>query len=136
MAAWRRFVIDRADQDKSGVRPPHSEETNSNEPLLRNRRRSVILILVLVAATALPVRPQPAMKFNAFKRDPSSKALKWANDQLRKMSLEEKIGQLISVGVNATFLTRIPTLIAPSSITSKTIKSVALFSFVARFMNR
>src|SRR6185369_12388333 len=40
----------------------------------------------------------------AYKREPSSKALKWANDELRKMSLEEKIGQLISVGVNATFL--------------------------------
>ena len=61
-------------------------------------------VLVLVALMALPVRPQPAVKINAFKRDPSSKALKWANEQLRKMSLEEKIGQLISVGVNATFL--------------------------------
>ncbi|HEU4932559.1 MAG TPA: glycoside hydrolase family 3 N-terminal domain-containing protein [Pyrinomonadaceae bacterium] len=60
-------------------------------------------ILLLVALVALPVRPQP-IKANAFKRDPSSKALKWANEQLRKMSLEEKIGQLISVGVNATFL--------------------------------
>lgn len=60
-------------------------------------------VLVLVALMALPARPQP-VKLNAFKRDPSSKALKWANEQLRKMSLEEKIGQLISVGVNATFL--------------------------------
>ena len=63
-----------------------------------------MLVLVLMALAALPVRPQPAVKVNAFKRDPSSKALKWANEQLRKMSLEEKIGQLISVGVNATFL--------------------------------
>jgi len=62
------------------------------------------VVLVLIALVALPVRPQPAVKPNAFKRDPSSKALKWANEQLRKMSLEEKIGQLISVGVNATFL--------------------------------
>ena len=61
-------------------------------------------VLVLVALMALPVRPQQAVKPSAFKRDPSSKALKWANEQLRKMSLEEKIGQLISVGVNATFL--------------------------------
>jgi len=63
-----------------------------------------MLVLVLMALVALPVRPQPAVKVNAFKRDRSSKALKWANEQLRKMSLEEKIGQLISVGVNATFL--------------------------------
>src|SRR6185369_15130260 len=39
-----------------------------------------------------------------YKREPSKHALKWANDELRKMSLEEKIGQLISVGLNATFL--------------------------------
>jgi len=65
---------------------------------------SAILIVFLLALVALPVRPQPALRPNAFKRDPSSKALKWANEQLRKMSLEEKIGQLISVGVNATFL--------------------------------
>ncbi|HXR99749.1 MAG TPA: glycoside hydrolase family 3 N-terminal domain-containing protein [Pyrinomonadaceae bacterium] len=65
---------------------------------------SAILIVILLALVALPVRPQPALSPHAFKRDPSSKALKWANEQLRKMSLEEKIGQLISVGVNATFL--------------------------------
>ncbi len=69
-----------------------------------NRYFSAILVIVLLCLVALPVRPQPAMKVNAFKRDPSSKALKWANEQLRKMSIEEKIGQLISVGVNATFL--------------------------------
>src|SRR5678809_413038 len=74
---------------------------------MRTRMHSLnryFLVLVLIALVALPVRPQTAVKPNAFKRDPSSKALKWANEQLRKMSLEEKIGQLISVGVNATFL--------------------------------
>jgi beta-N-acetylhexosaminidase len=30
--------------------------------------------------------------------------LKWANAELRKMSLDEKIGQMIYVGINATFL--------------------------------
>src|SRR5262245_14057414 len=64
-----------------------------------NRYFSAVLILVLLALCALPVTPQ-----RPYKREPSSKALKWANDELRKMSLEEKIGQLISVGVNATFL--------------------------------
>src|ERR1041385_1004930 len=52
----------------------------------------------------MPARPQAHVKVRPFKREPSEKALKWANEQLRKMSLEEKIGQLISVGVNATFL--------------------------------
>ena len=69
-----------------------------------NRYLSAILILVLLGMAALPVKPQTPAKVNAYKRDPSEKALKWANDVLRKMSLEEKIGQLISVGLNATFL--------------------------------
>src|SRR5689334_12384294 len=68
------------------------------------RNLSIILILVLLCLAALPVAPQETVKVKPFKREPSSKALKWANDQLHKMSLEEKIGQLISVGVNATFL--------------------------------
>ncbi|HEX5885924.1 MAG TPA: glycoside hydrolase family 3 N-terminal domain-containing protein [Pyrinomonadaceae bacterium] len=69
-----------------------------------NRYLSAILIMVLLGLAALPVQPQAPVKVNAFKRDPSPQALKWANDVLRKMSLEEKIGQLISVGLNATFL--------------------------------
>ena len=35
---------------------------------------------------------------------PSADALKWAESQLDRMSLDEKIGQLISIGVNGTFL--------------------------------
>ena len=74
--------------------------------MVRNRNRyfSAILIAILLGLAALPARPQAHLKVSAYKREPSSKALKWANEQLRKMSLEEKIGQLISVGVNATFL--------------------------------
>jgi beta-N-acetylhexosaminidase len=59
---------------------------------------------MLLVLAALPVQPQPHLKTSAYKREASSKALKWADEQLRKMSLEEKVGQLISVGVNATFL--------------------------------
>src|SRR6476660_10348444 len=56
-----------------------------------------------------PVRSQQSTsagvpKFRAYNPQPSTAALKWANDELARMSLEEKIGQLISVGVNATFL--------------------------------
>ena len=40
----------------------------------------------------------------SYKRRPSKEALKWADEQLKKMTLEEKAGQLISVGVNARFL--------------------------------
>ena len=45
-----------------------------------------------------------ANKIKAFPRQPSKEALQWAEKELRQMSLEEKIGQLIAVGVNATFL--------------------------------
>ena len=69
----------------------------------RNRYPSLIFVLVLLCLSA-PVRAQAPLKVRAYKRDPSKDALKWANDELRKMSLEEKVGQLISVGVNATFL--------------------------------
>ncbi|HKE55147.1 MAG TPA: glycoside hydrolase family 3 N-terminal domain-containing protein [Pyrinomonadaceae bacterium] len=62
-------------------------------------------LIVVVPQSAAPVSLQkPRLNVEPFKRDASSKAVKWANEQLRKMSLEEKIGQLISVGINATFL--------------------------------
>jgi beta-N-acetylhexosaminidase len=69
-----------------------------------NRYSAAILIAILLGLAALPARPQAHIKISAYKREPSSKALKWANEQLRRMSLEEKVGQLISVGINATFL--------------------------------
>jgi len=75
-----------------------------------NRYLAPILALVMLGLSALPASAQvtavsksPA-KISVYKRERSAKALKWANDELRKMSLEEKIGQLISVGINATFL--------------------------------
>jgi beta-N-acetylhexosaminidase len=43
---------------------------------------------------------------NSFPRRPTKDALKWADAELKKMSLDEKIGQLISIGINATFLNR------------------------------
>ena len=43
-------------------------------------------------------------KVKPYSRRPSKDALKWADKELKRMSLDEKIGQLISVGVNATFL--------------------------------
>ena len=41
---------------------------------------------------------------NPYPRNTSQAALRWADAELKKMSLEEKAGQLISVGVNARFL--------------------------------
>lgn len=48
--------------------------------------------------------PEAADKVRPFPRVPSREALKWADKELARMSIEQKIGQLISVGVNATFL--------------------------------
>ncbi|MDT4895331.1 MAG: beta-N-acetylhexosaminidase [Acidobacteriota bacterium] len=51
--------------------------------------------------------PLPTANFSPqYPRRPSKDALKWADAELKKMSLDEKLGQLISIGVNATFLNR------------------------------
>jgi len=44
---------------------------------------------------------QPVKPYSA---KPTKDALKWADKELRRMSLDEKVGQLICVAVNATFL--------------------------------
>ncbi len=56
--------------------------------------------------TAYRLPPPAFIPAPSYPRRPSSDALKWANGELRKMSLDEKIGQLIAIGVNATFLNR------------------------------
>ena len=68
-----------------------------------HRYSSLVLVLVLLCLAA-PAWAHAPVKVRPYKREPSKEALKWANDELRKMSLEEKVGQLISVGLNATFL--------------------------------
>ena len=69
-----------------------------------NRVVAPVIVLFLLYLLALPASTRGSFKVKPFKPEPSAKALKWANEQLRKMSLEEKVGQLISVGINATFL--------------------------------
>ena len=39
-----------------------------------------------------------------YSRKPSKEALAWADAELKKMTLDEKIGQLISIGINAKYL--------------------------------
>jgi len=53
-------------------------------------------------AQASPVTNSNTIK--SFPRQPSREALKWADRELKRMTVEQKIGQLISVAVNATFL--------------------------------
>src|SRR5256714_2940638 len=88
--------------------------------LTEMRKRSTTLItlalisaLMLTTITGLGASAAPSPPSNnsatesrprPYSRQPSNEALKWADKQLKQMSLDEKIGQLISVGVNATFL--------------------------------
>ncbi|PYS36001.1 MAG: hypothetical protein DMF75_01990 [Acidobacteria bacterium] len=43
-------------------------------------------------------------RIKPYSRPPSKEALRWTDKQLKRMSLDEKIGQLICAAVNATFL--------------------------------
>ncbi|MBC8029870.1 MAG: hypothetical protein H7Z16_07150 [Pyrinomonadaceae bacterium] len=73
----------------------------------------LIHTLLLIALLLTPLaqlhgsttaRAKAPAKVKPYSAKPSRHALRWADQQLKKMSLEEKVGQLISVGVNATFL--------------------------------
>lgn len=77
--------------------------------------RTLVVLLVFVALGAAPLnvhgeRLSQAVSANssaavkAFPRQPSREALKWADRELKRMTIQQKIGQLISVAVNATFL--------------------------------
>ena len=60
---------------------------------------SLLLLLTLVTGT-LPAAAQiPGPK----RLEPSTKAWKFADKQLKKLSIEEKVGQLIHIGINAKF---------------------------------
>jgi beta-N-acetylhexosaminidase len=81
--------------------------------------RQTLIPVLLVAIMMMPVsgrsaqefsrpgeslRPAFTTKIKPYSRHPSSAALKWAGKELQRMSLDEKIGQLFAVGLNATFL--------------------------------
>src|SRR6266404_3277322 len=57
-----------------------------------------------VVIGASVTRAESGITHKAYSRHPSSAALKWANKELKRMSIDEKIGQLIAVGLNATYL--------------------------------
>jgi beta-N-acetylhexosaminidase len=80
--------------------------------LSRIRRSLALLLLAAMLATASSsqspatkaLRAKTAPQVKPYSAKPSKVALNWADKTLRRMSLDEKIGQLIAVGVNATFL--------------------------------
>jgi beta-N-acetylhexosaminidase len=49
-------------------------------------------------------RVSSQQKVRQYSRRPSSEALQWADKELKRMSVDEKIGQLICVALNATFM--------------------------------
>ena len=79
----------------------------TNNKTMRRSSRYITVTLAAVLCLQLLVAPVSSQKtpaINPYKVQPSAAALGWANAQLSRMSLDEKIGQLISVGINATFL--------------------------------
>jgi len=71
--------------------------------------RSIVSLIILTALISAPLigthaSGVPESKPKPYSRRPSADALNWADKELKRMSIEEKIGQLIEVGVNATFL--------------------------------
>src|ERR1700751_290318 len=80
-----------------------------SKSVIRRVGCSLMLVLLLVPVEALKAKePRSTVsrvaQVKPFPREPSRDALKWADKELRRMSLDEKIGQLIYVGINATFL--------------------------------
>ena len=65
---------------------------------------ALCLALLVTPISSQPRQTPAVVKSSVYKLEPSNAALKWANEELKGMSLEEKVGQLISVGINATFL--------------------------------
>lgn len=63
---------------------------------------SFLLIFLMTANNLVSAGARSSSAKSALK--PSERAWKWADKKLKKMSLDEKIGQLVHIGVNARFL--------------------------------
>jgi beta-N-acetylhexosaminidase len=69
---------------------------------------SLQTFLLSAQGQAFPATTEPRQNSSysskPYSRRPSKDGLKWADKELKRMSLDEKIGQLIAVALNATFL--------------------------------
>jgi beta-N-acetylhexosaminidase len=64
----------------------------------------LVLLTPFIGLTVAATGPQSAIRNPQSQRfEPSKKAWSWADKTLKKMSTDEKIGQLIHVGINARF---------------------------------
>jgi beta-N-acetylhexosaminidase len=78
--------------------------------MIKRSNRTILILLCLAAfvLVSLPRFLSPAAASgrspqSSKKWRPSDKAWKWADKQLKNMSVEEKVGQLVHVGINARF---------------------------------
>ena len=77
----------------------------SNSPMKLYKTIHLSLILLLITHSfAFSVNAQKTRieNTNHFLQ-PTNKAAKWAEKEMRRMSVDEKVGQLVSVGVNARY---------------------------------
>lgn len=71
------------------------------------RLLSYTLLLILISIQQLALVAAKTQDNNKpYPPKPSREALKWAQDQLAKMSIDEKVGQMFSIGINANFINR------------------------------
>src|ERR1043166_3189208 len=69
--------------------------------------RYVLSVALLAALVFTPLQRAThvmSAEVKPYSSKPSAAARKWAEKELRRMSLDEKIGQLICSGINSTFL--------------------------------
>ncbi|HMO81503.1 MAG TPA: glycoside hydrolase family 3 N-terminal domain-containing protein [Pyrinomonadaceae bacterium] len=66
---------------------------------------SIILGITLLFGSLVLANPRSAIRDpqSAIRLEPSKKAWEWADKTLKNMSVDEKVGQLVHVGVNARF---------------------------------
>jgi beta-N-acetylhexosaminidase len=67
---------------------------------LVTRKFPLLLLLAALMSGVIPIRTQT---LQTTRLEPSRKAWEWAEKTLKKMSVGEKVGQLIHVGINARF---------------------------------
>ena len=63
---------------------------------------SYILVLCIFSGPLVSASPRLGVQDDA-RFEPSKKSWEWADKTLKKMSTDEKVGQLIHVGINARF---------------------------------
>jgi beta-N-acetylhexosaminidase len=86
---------------------PMQGERRNHDPRKRARRRAlaptIALALLVAQMTTLTASPRLGEKQTAKRFEPSEKSWKAADKLLKKMSVDEKVGQLVHVGINARF---------------------------------